>query len=220
MSTQKYERIYDYIHEYQRLVYDFYSKDVVAFLTTYYHINTGTTIWEDENVFAGSYDRVGEFSGVQWNKILLLPVYYIEDINTAFDGQDIGYIKENETSFAIPSTYGFTPLPNDKIKMEQSYLRPTNDIYPIFNITGVEKSANTDRTFWKLKVKIEQSITQSQLELQVSNIYSFFEYDKKIHTLEDAQFMSKLLSKNEDLKACITQNLYDPRSGFYFANNT
>lgn len=220
MSTQKYERIYDYIHEYQRLVYDFYSKDVVAFLTTYYHINTGTTVWEDENVFAGSYDRVGEFSGVQWNKILLLPVYYIEDINTAFDGQDIGYIKENETSFAIPSTYGFTPLPNDKIKMEQSYLRPTNDIYPIFNITGVEKSANTDRTFWKLKVKIEQSITQSQLELQVSNIYSFFEYDKKIHTLEDAQFMSKLLSKNEDLKACITQNLYDPRSGFYFANNT
>lgn len=219
MSTQKYERIYDYIHEYQRLVYDFYSKDVVAFLTTYYHIDTSTTVWEDKNVFAGSYDRVGEFSGVQWNKILLLPVYYIEDVSTAFDGQDIGYIKENETTFAIPSTYGFIPLPNDKIKMEQSYLRPTNDTYPVFNVTGVEKSTNTDKTFWKLKVKVEQSITISQLELQVSNIYSFFEYDKNIHTLEDAQFMSRLLSKNEDLKTCISQNLYDTRSGFYFANN-
>lgn len=219
MSTQKYERIYDYIHEYQRLVYDFYSKDVVAFLTTYYHINTESTIWEDENIFAGSYDRVGEYSGIKWDKILLLPVYYVEDIPTAFDAQDVGYIKENETTFAIPSTYGFTPLPNDKIKMEQSYLRPTNDVYPIFNVTGVEKSANTDRTFWKLKVKVEQSITETQLNLQVEDIYSFFEYDKQIHTLEDAQFMSILLSKNEQLKQCVTDNLYDSRSGFYFANN-
>ena len=219
MSTQKYERIYDYIHEYQRLVYDFYSKDVVAFLTTYYHINTGSTVWEDENVFAGSYDRVGEYSGIKWDKILLLPVYYIEDVTTAFDGQDIGYVKEGETTFAIPSTYNFVPLANDKIKMEQSYLRPTNDVYPVFNVTGVEKSANTDRTFWRLKVKIEQSITETQLESQVENVYSFFEYDKQIHTLADAQFMSKLLSKNEDLKHCVTTNLYDSRSGFYFANN-
>ena len=219
MSTQKYERIYDYIHEYQKLIYDFYSKDVVAFLTTYYHIDTQQTIWEDENVFAGSYDRVGEFSGVRWNKILLLPVYYMEEVSTAFDGQEIGYVKENDTTFAIPSTYGFTPLPNDKIKMEQSYLRPTNDVYPLFNITGVEKSVNTDRTFWKLKVKIEQSVTENTLNEQVSNIYSFFEYDKNIYSLEDAQFLSRLLSKNEKLKVCIKQNLYDSRSGFYFANN-
>ena len=70
MAIQNYSRIYDYIHEYQRLVYDFYSKDVVAFLTTYYHINTESTIWEDENLFGGSYDRVGEYSGVKWDKIL------------------------------------------------------------------------------------------------------------------------------------------------------
>ncbi len=219
MSTQKFQRIYDYIHEYQNLVYDFYSKDIVAFLTTYYHIDTDTTVWEDENVFAGSYDRVGEFSGVQWSKILLLPVYYSEEISTAFDGQDMGYIKENETSFTIPSTYGFTPLPNDKIKLEQSYLQPDNDVYPIFNVTGVEKSVNTQRTFWKLKVKVEQSVTEDQLNLQVSNVYSFFEYDKKIHTLEDAQFLSSLLSKNEHLRDCVKDNLYDSRSGFYFANN-
>jgi hypothetical protein len=219
MSTQKFQRIYDYIHEYQNLVYDFYSKDVVAFLTTYYHIDTGSTIWEDENVFAGSYDRVGEYSGVKWNKILLLPVYYSEDISTAFDGQDIGYVKENETSFTIPSTYGFIPLANDKIKLEQSYLQTDNDVYPTFNVTGVEKSVNTQRTFWKLKVKVEQSVTEDQLNLQVSNVYSFFEYDKKIHTLEDSQFMSRLLSKNESLKECVKANLYDSRSGFYFANN-
>lgn len=216
MSTQKFERIYDYIHEYQRLIYDFYSKDVVAFLTTFYHIDTDDTVWEDENMFAGSYDRVGNLSGVKWNKILLLPVYYIDEISTSFDGQDIGYIKENETTFVIPSTYGIVPLPNDKIKLEQAYLRPTNNIYPIYNISGVEKSVNADRLFWKLKVEVEQSVTASQLDQQLIDTFTFFEYDKKIHTIPDAQFLSRLLSKNEDLREILSDKLYDQNSGYYF----
>jgi len=215
MSAQKYQRIYDYIHEYQNLIYNFYSKDAVAFLTTYYHVSTQETVWEDENIFGGSYDRVGEYSGVKWNKILLLPVYYIEEINTAFDGQDIGYIKENDTTLVIPSTYGFTPLPNDKVKMEQEFLRPTNDVYPIFNVGGIEKSVNADRLFWKIKVHVEQSVTLSQLDQQVLETYTFFEYDKKIHSLNDAEFLTRLLAKNEDLRT-ITTTLYDKRSGYYF----
>ena len=215
MSTQKFTRIYDYIHEYQRLIYDFYSKDVVAFLTSYYHIDNEETIWEDENVYGGAYDRVGEFSGIRWNKILLLPVYYIEDVSTVFDGQDIGYVKENETRFVIPSTYNFTPLPNDKIKMEQAYLRPINDTYPIFNVSGVEKSVNTDRTFWKLKVDVEQSVTERDLDAQVLDTYVFYEYDKKIHELEDAQYLTKLLTKNEILRNRCKRQLFDSNSGFY-----
>lgn len=216
MSTQKFERIYDYIHEYQQLIYDFYSKDVVAFLTTFYHIDTDDTVWEDENMFAGSYDRVGNLSGVKWNKILLLPVYYIDEISTSFDAQDIGYIKENETTFVIPSTYNFVPLPNDKIKLEQAYLRPTNNIYPIYNISGVEKSVNADRLFWKLKVEVEQSVTSAQLDQQLIDTFTFFEYDKKIHTIPDAQFLSRLLSKNETLRDMLRKDLYDQNSGYYF----
>lgn len=212
---QKYERIYDYIHEYQNLIYNYYSKDAIAFLTTYYHIDTEETIWEDENVFAGSYDRVGEYSGVKWNKILLLPVFYIEEINSPLDGQDIGYVKENNTTFIIPSTYGITPLPNDKIKMEQEYLRPTNNIYPLYNVGGVEKSVNADRLFWKIIVQLEQSVTETQLNRQVQDIYTFYDYDKKIHTVDDASFMTKLLAKNKDLRST-TKSLFDNNSGFYF----
>jgi len=215
MSTQKFTRIYDYIHEYQRLIYDFYSKDVVAYLTTYYHIDSEETIWEDENVFAGSYDRVGDLSGVRWNKILLLPVYYIEDISTVFDGQEIGYVKEGETRFVIPSTYNFTPLPNDKIKLEQAYLRSVNDTYPVFNVSGVEKSVNADRTFWKLKVEVEQSVTERDLDAQVLDTYAFFEYDKKIHTLEDSEYLTTVLQKNEVLRHRCKESLFDENSGFY-----
>lgn len=212
---QKYQRLYDYIHEYQRLVYDFYSKDSVAFLTTYYHIDSDETIWEDENVFAGAYDRVGEYSGIRWNKVLLLPVFFIDEINTPLDGQEIGYVKENQTTFVIPSSYGITPLPNDKLKLEQSYLRPTNNIYPLFNVGGVEKSVNADRLFWKIIVQLEQSVTETQLNDQVEATYTFFDYDKKIHTVSDATFMTRLLSKNESLRA-VGKGLFDNNSGFYF----
>jgi hypothetical protein len=212
---QKYERLYDYIHEYQGLVYDFYSKHSVAFLTTYYHIDTDETIWEDENVFAGSYDRVGEYSGVRWNKVLLLPVFYIDEINTPLDGQEIGYVKENNTTFVIPSTYGIIPLPNDKIKLEQNYLRPTNNVYPLFNIGGVEKSVNADRLFWKIIVSLEQSVTETQLNEQVEAVYTFYDYDKKIHTLDDSSFMTRLLSKNKSLRTT-AKSLFDNNSGFYF----
>lgn len=212
---QKYQRLYDYIHEYQGLVYDFYSKDAVAFLTTYYHIDSEETIWEDENIFAGSYDRVGEYSGVKWNKVLLLPVFFIDEINTPLDGQDIGYVKENQTTFVIPSTYGITPLPNDKLKLEQEYLRPTNNIYPLFNVGGVEKSVNADRLFWKIIVQLEQSVTETQLNNQVESTYTFFDYDKKIHTVNDASFMTRLLSKSESLRAT-AKDLFDSNSGFYF----
>lgn len=214
-NQQKYSRVYDYIHEYQRLIYDFYSKSVVAFLTTYYHINTNETVWDDENLMGGPYDRVGPLSGVRWDKFLLIPVYYIEEVQTPFDAQETGYIKENETQFVIPSTYGFTPLANDKFKMEQEWLKPTDDTYPIFNVTGVEKSVNADRLFWRLKVEIEQSVTQTQLDLQVHDVYTFYEYDKQIHTIDNAQFLTNLLTKNDILRDRCKQELFDCNSGFY-----
>jgi len=217
LTSQKYERLYDYIHEYQELVYDFYSSSAVAFLTTYYHIDTENTVWDNQNLMGGSYEKVGTLSGIRFYKILLLPVFFSEEISTIFDAQDIGYIKEGETSFVIPSTYNFVPLPGDKVKFEQDYLRVTNNIYPIYSISGVEKSTNTDRVFYKLRVRVEQSITENQLDLQVSNNYTFFDYTKSIYKLEDAQKLAILLSRNKTLKDRLVSKFYDRTSGFYFS---
>jgi hypothetical protein len=215
MAIQHYSRIYDYIHEYQNLVYDYYSKHVVAFLVTYYNLNVCETIWEDEDIFGGAYEQVGELSGIKRNKILVLPLFYSEDITTSFDAQETGYIKETETTFVMPSTYKFKPYPNDVIKLEQEYLSPNNDTFPLYIVTGVEIHPNTERRFWKIRCKVFQSEGLSAVEAQVENVYSFVEYDKKIHTLEDSQFMAKLLYKHSILKPLL-QNLYDRRCGYYF----
>jgi len=212
---QNYERMYDYIHEYQKLVHDIYSKDGIAYLVTYYNINKDETIWEDIDLLNGSYERIGELSGTKWNKILLLPVYFSEQISTSFDGEDIGYNKDNQSSITIPSSYGITPYPGDIIKLEQEYLNPNNDTYPLFIITGVEISSNTERRFWKLAIRNYQSMSTDDIEPQVENNYVFYEYDKTIHTLVNAQILAKLMNKSETLKSN-TADLIDSNSGFYY----
>ena len=211
---QNYQRTYQYIHEYQNLIYNKYSKAGVRYLVNYYNIDVESTVWEDSKIYGGAYERVGTLSGIKWNKYLLLPVYFIDEISTIFDGQEDGYVKNNETHIVFPNVYGITPYPNDIIKLEQSFLRPTNDIYPTFVVSGVEISANTDKRFWKLKIETIASTTVS-VEEQLNNTYTFFEYTKKIYTVPEATFLTRMMVKNNLIKNTL-DNLYDPNSGFYF----
>jgi len=211
---QNWERLYAYIHDYQRLVYDYYSKSAVAFLVTYFNINTETTVWDDENMMGGAYEWTGPLTGVKFDKYLLLPVYFIEEINTVFDGQETGYNKDDFTSFVIPSTYGITPYAGDLVKLEQAYMRPDNDTYPLFKVGGVEIHPNTDKRFWKLKVKKYESKQLSRVEDQVDETNVFFDYDKKVHSLADATTLATMLWKNEQLRDRI-EAFWDPNTGFY-----
>lgn len=207
--------MYDYIYEYQRLVYDYYSKNAVAYMVTYYNLDPENSTWDDENLLGGSYERVGNLSGTKWTKMLTLPVFYIEEIATLFDAQDVGYYKEGNTTVVVPSSYGFTPYPGDLVKMDQSYMRPNDNTYPIFIVTGIEKSANTARTFWKLNLKIRESITTEHIESQVSNTKMFMDYDKQIHTLDEATIIAQSLVKNEKLSEDM-KAMFDQNSGLYF----
>lgn len=212
---QNWERLYYYIHEYQSLIYDYYSKHAVAFLVTYYNLNTQTTVWEDEKLFGGYYEKIGELSGVRWNKYVLIPVYFITEVTTAFEGTETGLTKLNESELVIPSSYGIQPYHNDIIKFEQEYLKPTTDTYPVLSVTGIEKSANTDRTFWKLRVKTEQSITTTQVDQQVSDIFVFYNYTKNIYEIDDAIYLTRIMQKHEGLKGKLN-SFFDRNSGFYF----
>ncbi len=212
---QNYERMYSYIHDYQKLVYEYFSKHGVAFLTTYYNLNKNTSIWEDKDLLGGSYERVGELSGTKWDKYLTLPVYFIEEMSTSFDGQEIGYIKDGVTSFVIPSSYGIQPYPGDIIKFESSFLMPNNNNKPLYIVSGIDKSVNTEITFWKVKVTTFQSKKLEEIDLQVDNTYMFYEYDKNIHTLDDAVFLTNLLVKHKEIKNKLDKK-WNSNSGLYF----
>jgi len=197
---QNWERLYEYIHEYQELVLDYYSKHGVAFLTTYWNINKDTTVWDKQQMYGGAYEKTGELSGMKWDKYLLLPVYFSEEIATGFDGSDIGLVKEQETSVVFPSIYGITPYANDIIKFESEFLQSQNDTYPLFKVTGVEPYPNTEKRYWKLRCKVYESKGTEKIEVKTEDTYVFVDYDKKVHTVEEAKTIARMLAKDEELK--------------------
>ena len=201
---QNWERLYEYIHEYQELVLDVYSKHGVAFLTTYWNINKDTTVWDKKQMYAGSYEKTGNLSGMKWDKYLLLPVYFAEEISTSFDGSETGLIKEQETSIVFPSIYGITPYANDIVKFESEFLQSENDTYPIFKVTGVEPYPNTEKRYWKLRCKVYESKGTEKLESKTEDTYVFVDYDKKIHTVEEAKTIARMLVKDEELNTNLT----------------
>ena len=212
---QNWTRLYGYIQEYQNLVYDYYSKHAVAFLTNYYNIDKESTVWDDTEMLGGSYERTGEFSGMRFNKYLLLPVYFSEEMNVQFAGEEIGLEKQGlETSFVIPGTYGITPYPGDYVKFEQTFLNPDQDNYPTYIVTNVEIGPNTQMRYWKVKVEVNMSEDTDLIENQLSKVFVFFDYDKKIYTLEDATTLAKMLHKNDELRGRI-EKLWDPNTGFF-----
>lgn len=211
---QNYNRINDYFNDYWKLLYDYYSKHGQAYLVTYYNIDTEQTVWDNENLMGGYYEKIGALSGVKWKKILTLPVYFIEEVDTIFDAQDIGYVNEGKTGFTIPSSYGITPYPNDIIMLYQNYLQDV-DTHALYVITGVQKQSSGDKTYWKCQCNVEQSRLSTELDLQVTDLLVFYDYDKKIHKLEESVSMTKLLSKNENIKNNL-KNLFDKNSGLYF----
>lgn len=211
---QNYNRIYDYFVDYWTLLYDFYSKHGQAYLVTYYNIDTEETVWDNENLMGGYYEKIGSLSGVRWKKILTFPVYFIEETDTVFDAQEIGYVNEGKTGFVIPSSYGITPYPNDIIKLYQNYLQE-DDRFSLYTVSGVQKQSPGDKTFWKCTCNVEQSRTTTELDAQVTSTLVFYDYDKKIHLLENSITMTRLLSKNEIIRNNL-RNLFDQNSGLYF----
>jgi hypothetical protein len=215
---QLYGRLYDYINEYWKLIHETYAVHAIPFLVTYYHINKTTTVWDNTYLMGGSYEKFGQLTGMQWDRYLLLPVFWIEETQTIFDAQEIGYVNEGESGLVIPSNYGFIPLANDMVKFNQDYLvHPDRlpDMSSIFAVTGIQNAPGTYRSYWKLKISVEQSATTEMINQQLTNTYVFYDYDKKMHTVEEAALMTKMLSKHDTLKGRL-KNLFDSNSGFYF----
>ena len=214
---QNYKRIYNYMEDYWKLLYDIYPKFGISYLCTYYNINKDETVWDDEFLMAGYYEKFGSLSGMKFDKYLLLPVYFTEETSTEWDAQQEGYINEGQSSITIPWNYGITPYANDQVFFEQTPLITPNDpnINPLFGVTGIEKRAHQEKTFWKLKLNIEQSVTTRNIDIHVANTYVFFDYTKKIYNVPQSQTLTRMLVKNETVRR-VLKNRYDENSGFYF----
>jgi hypothetical protein len=208
---QFYENLYTYIQEYQKLAYDIYSKLGVPYLITYWNVNTELTVWDDEHVMGGPYERVGNLHGMKYDKYLLIPIYFTEQIDNVFEGQEFGYINETETTIVLPSTIGIHPYPRDFLKLTKYPIDYQNDA--MYIVEGLEHSEG-EPTYWKMRVNVEQTRKPSDLDPHVVNNYIFFDYDKKVHNIPDSMFLSRMMGKHQVLSTRL-KGLFDQNSGFY-----
>jgi len=186
-------------------------------LSTYYNINKDQTVWDDEFLIGGYYEKIGNLSGVKFDKYLLLPLYYIEDATFEFDGREEGLVVDSGSAVVFPWQYGIQPYANDILKFEQAPLvnTPAEDTNPLYYVGGVQKMARKDKTFFKLKVSVDQSHTLTNVDPQVVNTYVFFDYTKKIYSIPQSQTLSRMLVKNSVLRETL-KGRFDFNSGFYF----
>jgi len=208
-----------YATEYWNKLYNYYAAHGISYKVTYYNLDVNATVWDKTDLFGGYYEKIGELSGVKWKKILLLPVFQIGETSTIFEADETGYINKGESELVIPSLYGITPYPNDIIQLNRQFLSTTYnpEDFSIFTVTGVQKQSPQQKTWWKLTLKIEQSRREGELETngQVTGNYTFFDYTKKIYTIQDAMTMTRMMAKNSMLKEEI-KGMVDQNSGFLY----
>ncbi len=211
---QKWSRIHEYASQYQKWVYKVYAEHGPGYLCTYWNLDLPNSVYDGNILDGGSYQTIGQLSGMKWRKILLLPVFHIEQIQPAFNADEEGYTKKEQfSSFTIPTEYNFQPSPYDYVKFEQEILHPDDNSYPLYKIINFEKATNTDKTLWKVNVKIDYT-RENKIDKQLSQVCVFFDYTKRIYDSNKGSFMYQLLDKNVSLGT--VNKFFNQKSGLFF----
>jgi hypothetical protein len=213
---QNWLRLYHYPSDYLNLVYRYYAAHGIAYVCTYYHLDIPNSTLDLDVLDAGSYEIVGDLSGLVWEKIVMLPIYNTDQIQPAFTADERGFGKhEQTTNFNFPTLYNIQPTARDFIHFEELPLNEGNAPNvdnPIYQVINFEKATNSYFSFWKVAAKVSW-YKKSQIEANVRETFAFVDYEKQIYQIDTAQMLFKLLEKNSKLG---TKKFYREQVGWYF----
>lgn len=217
MFTQNWVRINHYPNDYLNLVHNYYAKhSCKSFPCTYYRLDVENSICDKDILNGGSYEDTGILSGLKWQKILLLPVYQIEQITSDFASDEQGVTQPNQiSSFSFPSSYGFYPTSWDFVNFQAITLNKNEEeevAPPLYRVNNFNKATNTAFTFYKLNIKIYHT-SKIELENQVSDTYAFFDYEKRLYAIDEETKLYNILEKNSKLRL---NDFFKSNLGFYF----
>jgi len=214
MPAQNWYRLNHYPSEFLEQVYEYYAAHGIAYICTYYHLDIDNSIIDKTVLDSGSYERLGDLSGLVWEKITLLPIYNTEQVQVAFTADERGFGKfDQTTTLNFPSIYGFTPTAKDFIIFDETIINKDNEPsnVPMYQVVNKEKATNSWLTFWKINLQIK-SERKDDLELQVRDVYSFVDYEKQIYHIDAATQMYRMLELNSNL---IINDSFKENIGYY-----
>jgi len=213
---QPWIRRYNYISDYYNTVYDTYTNVYPGYPVTYYSVDWSNSVY-DTNLMAGSYEKngVGSLTGIKFKKILLLPVYGIDQITPSNNGGEKGLtLHDTETStVSFSSDYGLKPYEWDVIHFSQGFMSPdNNDNGPVFVVRNTSPATYGRMTHWKCDIKTAP-YTLGDVKQQISSEYMFLEFTKQIHRLDTAAILIKLQQRSDSLSENLKDIFHD--IGFY-----
>lgn len=212
-------RIYNYIEDYFVTTYNYYAQCYPAYPVTYYTIDHENTIWEDNKIRGGSYENrgLGKLSGVKWKKILMFPIFVVEEMNPTYDSDERGLIMKDslKTTIAFPSLYGLKPTYDDKIDLSYAFSNNfTTNIRQLFNINGISTShVGEYMQMYQCSLGISGGPV-STIEKQISSYWSFYEHEKAILPLENSKILTQLQSMN-NVSANKLNTSYNSQCGLF-----
>lgn len=202
MYNQKWYSINEYPLDYFELLYQYYASFGVRTPVTYYNLDLPNSVIDDNVLLGGSYELTGNLSGYLWKKILILPVYNIEQVAFPLtaDEEGVGF-QDRTTTMFIPTIYEFRPYVHDFMIYDQITWRdnPFKADVPVYEVVNVEKASSAEITFWRINLR-SSSKTKQKIENQLSGNFTFVDYEKQIYRTSDAIFLSRLQLKNSKLK--------------------
>jgi hypothetical protein len=211
-------RRYNYIEDYFKFAYELYRNEYPAMPCTYYSLDFENSVMDKEILDAGAYERfgLGNLSGLKWKKILMLPVWNIDQVQPTYESSEKGLILQDSewSQVTFPSTYGIKASELDFVLFEQDFAQTDLNIKPLFVVTQINMAHYGDYfNMWQCRLKVVHD--RLSLEKQISSYWMFLEYSKMIYPAENANILLKLERKNK----LLTDNLYsmyNENVGFYF----
>jgi len=219
MAKLPFLRRYQYIEDYFYTVHQLYAdRYVPSYPVTYYSLDTENTVWDDDQIHGGSYEKlgVGELSGVVWKKIQMLPVFGVEPISFNPETGERGGITLRDsatTQIVFTSLYGLVPLEGDVVDLSFGYTKDNITMKMLYTVNNINLAhQNEYLQIYQLQLRMAP-FNVDELEKQISSDWMFYEHEQTILPLENANLLLKLQENSTDLVTGANQ-LFD-KSGFY-----
>lgn len=215
---QSYTRKYNYIQDYFSTVYELYLKTHPAYPINYYAVDTSSTIWQDDEFRAGTYEKdgIGELSGKKFKKILELPIFQLTAIQPTLDSGEYGLTTKSsmQGSFVLPQAYNLKPTPGDFVDISYGLKNTGNPTKVMYIITNLEYAHYGDEfNLYKCTIQVAAPC-RVDVEKHVSSIYRFYEPSKSIIPASNASILYKMIARAENISESM-KSMYHCNTGFY-----
>lgn len=206
----------EYINEYYDLLNDYYSTWTAPTVkVSYYNLDIENSNIDKTKLDSGAYQVVGNLSGWRWRKVLNFPVNGMQQMNTTPTNDEKGTTNTEKLVDAyFPRTQGVVPKVHDFIAFDNFNVNNRyilND--PImYEVVNVEKSNDFELGFYKINCKVTY-ILKSQVDMQLTDIVDFIDYEKKLYSIDSSLILNRLL--DEKAKHNELQLAFDQKLGLY-----